>query len=247
MQLNSPKKKIRKEACLTISNITAGTREQIQAVIEANIILPLVHLLATAEFDIKKEAAWSISNAIEGGSPEQSRYLVQQGFIKPLCDLLTCNDPRLLTVALEGIENVLKAGEHEAPSLGGANPYTSFVDEAEGLEKLKKLQDHSDKDVCKKAKHIFETYMVTRNQAIQLLSRNETDGLCCLAWHAAAKEVPLSINLEGVKASPDTLAIACWALSPSVTSLSLKGTDLTAKGLSGCAGCCEAARRLLLC
>ena len=34
------------------------------------------------------------------------RYLVTQGCIKPLCDLLTCNDPRLVTVALEGIENV---------------------------------------------------------------------------------------------------------------------------------------------
>jgi hypothetical protein len=62
------------------------------------------------------------------------------------------------------------------------------------------------------------------------LSRNEADGLCCLAWHAAAKEVPLSINLEDVKASPETLASACWALSPSVTSLSLKGTELTANG-----------------
>jgi len=62
------------------------------------------------------------------------------------------------------------------------------------------------------------------------MSRDEADGLCCLAWHAAAKEVPLSINLEGVKASPETLAVACWALSPSVTSLSFKGTDLTANG-----------------
>ena len=35
-----------------------------QAVIEAGVISPLVHLLQTAEFDIKKEAAWAISNAI---------------------------------------------------------------------------------------------------------------------------------------------------------------------------------------
>jgi len=62
------------------------------------------------------------------------------------------------------------------------------------------------------------------------MSRDEADGLCCLAWHAAANEVPLSINLEGVKASPETLAVACWALSPSVSSLSFKGTDLTANG-----------------
>ncbi|CAH2068750.1 unnamed protein product [Thlaspi arvense] len=67
------KKSIKKEACWTVSNITAGTRSQIQAVIQANIILPLVHLLENAEFDIKKEAAWAISNATSGGTPEQIR------------------------------------------------------------------------------------------------------------------------------------------------------------------------------
>jgi len=151
--LNSPKKGIRKEACWAISNIMAGTREQIQAVIEANVIPPLTHLFDTAEFGTKKEVAWSISNATSGGSPEQIRYLVQQGCIKPLCDLLTCNDPRLVTVALEGIENVLKAGKQEELSHGGTNPYTTVVDEAEGIDKLKQLQDHS------KAMHILETYM----------------------------------------------------------------------------------------
>jgi len=155
--LNSPKKGIRKEACWTISNITAGTREQIQAVIESNIIPPLVLLLATAEFDIKKEAAWSISNATSGGSTDQIKYLVTQGCIKPLCDLLICNDPRLVTVALEGIENVLKAGEQDGAATG-TNPYASYVDEADGLEKLEKLQEHNNEDVFKKAVHILESY-----------------------------------------------------------------------------------------
>lgn len=45
-----------------------------QAVIEAGIIAPLVHLLQNAEFDIKKEAAWAISNATSGGSPDQIKY-----------------------------------------------------------------------------------------------------------------------------------------------------------------------------
>jgi HEAT repeat protein len=155
--LNSPKKGIRKEACWTISNITAGTREQIQSVIDANIVPPLVLLLATAEFDIKKEAAWSISNATSGGSNEQIKYLVTQGCIKPLCDLLICNDPRLVTVALEGIENVLKAGEADG-AVTGTNPYASYVDEADGLEKLEKLQEHNNEDVFKKAVHILENY-----------------------------------------------------------------------------------------
>ena len=71
--------------------------------------MPLVHMLGEAEFDIKKEAAWAISNATSGGRHDQIKYLVNAGAIKPLCDLLTCSDPRIVTVALEGIENILKA------------------------------------------------------------------------------------------------------------------------------------------
>ncbi|KAE8665493.1 Importin subunit alpha-1b [Hibiscus syriacus] len=50
------KKSIKKEACWTISNITAGNVDQIQAVIEAGHIGPLVHLLQNAEFEIKERS-----------------------------------------------------------------------------------------------------------------------------------------------------------------------------------------------
>lgn len=43
----------------------------LQSVVEAGIIGPLVNLLQNAEFEIKKEAAWAISNATSGGSHEQ--------------------------------------------------------------------------------------------------------------------------------------------------------------------------------
>ena len=102
------KKSIKKEACWTLSNITAGTKDQIQAVLDAGIIPPLVNLLATAEFDIKKESAWAISNATSGGTRDQIKYLVQTGCIRPLCDLLTCTDTRIVSIALEGLENILK-------------------------------------------------------------------------------------------------------------------------------------------
>lgn len=104
--LASPKKGIRKEACWAISNITAGNKDQIQAVIDNNIIPPLIQLLTNAEFDIRKEAAWAISNATSGGSPQQITFLVTQGCIRPLCDLLTVNDAKIVTIALEGLENV---------------------------------------------------------------------------------------------------------------------------------------------
>ena len=153
------KKSIKKEACWTISNITAGTKEQIQAVIETGIIGPLVHLLQTAEFDIKKEAAWAISNATSGGTHDQIRHLVEQGAIKPMCDLLLVNDSRIVTVALEGLENILKVGESiKEQGLSPNNAFADMIDEAEGLDKIEGLQNHENQDIYEKAVKVLETY-----------------------------------------------------------------------------------------
>ncbi|KAI4310932.1 hypothetical protein MLD38_035875 [Melastoma candidum] len=154
------KKSIKKEACWTISNITAGNKDQIQAVIEANIIAPMVHLLQNAEFDIKKEAAWAISNATSGGSLEQIKFLVSQGCMKPLCDLLICPDPRIVTVCLEGLENILKVGEAEKNlgNSGDVNIYAQMIEDVEGLEKIENLQSHDNTEIYEKAVKILETY-----------------------------------------------------------------------------------------
>ncbi|CAM9323359.1 unnamed protein product [Chrysoparadoxa australica] len=157
--LSSPKKGIRKEACWTISNITAGNKDQIQAVIQANIIPPLVKLLGTAEFDIsRKEAAWAISNATSGGNPEQIKYLVKQGCIPPLLELLEVQDAKIVTVALEGLENILKIGATEAEAGGGENPMVIYIHEANGLDKIEQLQMHSNSNIYEKALKIIETY-----------------------------------------------------------------------------------------
>ncbi|XP_010268071.1 PREDICTED: importin subunit alpha-1-like [Nelumbo nucifera] len=162
------KKSIKKEACWTISNITAGNKDQIQAVIDAQIIGPLVQLLHTAEFDIKKEAAWAISNATSGGSHDQIKYLVNQGCIKPLCDLLVCPDPRIVTVCLEGLENILKVGESEKNlgNTGGVNVYAQLIDEAEGLDKIENLQIHDNSEIYEKAVKILETYWLEEQDEI---------------------------------------------------------------------------------
>ena len=138
----------------------------LQAVIDANIIPPLVSLLGTAEFDIKKEAAWAISNATSGGTHDQIKYLVNQGCIKPLCDLLTCPDPRIVTVSLEGLENILKVGEQEKDvgNSGGINLYARYIDEAEGLEKIENLQTHDNNEIYEKAVKILETYWLEEDE-----------------------------------------------------------------------------------
>ncbi|EGG14258.1 putative importin subunit alpha B [Cavenderia fasciculata] len=162
--LTNPKKAIKKEACWTISNITAGNKKQIQDVIDANIIPALVNLLKNAEFEIKKEAAWAISNATSGGSPQQIEYLVRQGCIPPLCELLRCNDARIINVALEGIENILQSGKKE--SQNGTNLYYEYVEDAGGVNKINELQNHKLKDTYERAHRICTNYFDEDNGSV---------------------------------------------------------------------------------
>lgn len=88
------------------------------------------------------------------------RFLADQGCIKPLCDLLTCPDPRIVTVILEGLENILKVGEEELNqgNTGGYNIYAQMIDDAEGLEKIENLQSHDNNEIYEKAVKILSMY-----------------------------------------------------------------------------------------
>lgn len=153
------KKSIRKEACWTISNITAGNRDQIQCIIDNGLIPPVINLLQTGDFDIKKEAAWAISNATSGGSPQQIEYLVSCGCIKPMVDLLNVSDTKIIGVALESMENILKVGKAKQEEQGlQENPCCTLIEQAEGLSRIESLQEDPNEEVYAKAMHILETY-----------------------------------------------------------------------------------------
>jgi len=162
--LSASKESIRKEACWTISNITAGNRQQIQAVIDANIFPVLIEIQSKAEFKTRKEAAWAITNATSGGTAEQVRFLVQQGCIPPLCDLLTVMDSKIVQVALNGLENILRFGEQEAKNTGGSNPYAVIIEEVFGLDKIEFLQSHENMEIYQKAFDIIERYFGTEEE-----------------------------------------------------------------------------------
>ncbi|KAI9785363.1 MAG: Importin alpha subunit (Karyopherin alpha subunit) (Serine-rich RNA polymerase I suppressor protein) [Geoglossum umbratile] len=193
--LGSTKDGIRKEACWTISNITAGNSNQIQAVIDANIIPPLINLLSNGDFKTRKEACWAISNATSGGlqKPEQIRYLVQQGCIKPLCDLLVCPDNKIIQVALDGLENILKVGDmdkehNEANGGDNINRYALFIEEAGGMEKIHESQNNANEEIYMKAYNIIEKYFSDEDDAggdiSEVAPQGHADGTFSFGAHA---------------------------------------------------------------
>ena len=158
--LNSIKPVIQKEACWTISNITAGNASQVQAVIDAKLMPRIIHLLGTAEFRIRKEACWAVSNATATrfNRPDQVRYLVEVGCLKPLCDILIAGDPKIIQVALDALSNILEVGEQDGMNFENQNQYAIMIEEVGGVDRIFDLQSHENLEIYQKAKKILDRF-----------------------------------------------------------------------------------------
>ena len=111
--------------------------------------------MQTADFKTRKEAAWAISNATSGGRPEQIRFIVEAGCIQPLCDILGVGDNKMVEVALDALENILRVGK----DLGGGtgNPYADTIEECQGLDKIEAVQENPLEKLYQKAYTIIKT------------------------------------------------------------------------------------------
>lgn len=61
--------------------------------------------------DIKREALWALSNCTSKSEPKQFQELVNKGILRALTTCLYLNERKALSVALEGIANVLECGK----------------------------------------------------------------------------------------------------------------------------------------
>ncbi|CAI9103826.1 OLC1v1002397C1 [Oldenlandia corymbosa var. corymbosa] len=141
---------ITKEACLTVSAITAGDEKQIQALIDAKLIEPLVSLLKDEKSDAKKEAGQAVLDFVSGGTRNGIKLFGLKGFLKPLCDLLSCSDSWIVIVCLNGIETLCTPRQMETRG-GGLNFFARLIVESKGYDKIKGLMSHQHPEISEKA------------------------------------------------------------------------------------------------
>ena len=179
--LSSEKKTVKKEACWALSNVAAGTKSQISTLCAVpNLLAGVLQQLQTGAWDIRKEAAWVISNVCTGGTSSDVKAIAAAGAIQPLCDLLTVEDAKIVMVALDALEAILKTGNLEN------NEYASLVDEAEGLDKMEALQEHENVDIYEKAVHIIETYFGEEDEECENMAPATNENAKTFAFGAPA-------------------------------------------------------------
>lgn len=67
-------------------------------------------------------------------------------------------DVKIIQVALNGLENILKLGEQLARQTGAVNQYAVLLEECYGLDKIEFLQSHENIEIYDKAFGIIERY-----------------------------------------------------------------------------------------
>lgn len=139
---------LRKEACWAISNIVASNkRENIQAVIDNNLVPPLMNILSSDSVltNVKREACWATCNMLSSDSVslEQIKYFVSQGCLPPLAnEMLLSMDNNVVLISLEALLKVLQAGNLEQAKCRSAtacNIYADFIEEACGVSNINRL------------------------------------------------------------------------------------------------------------
>ena len=162
--LSHSKPNIVKEACWTISNITAGTTEQVEKVINEGIYKDIASILAGMDHKSQKEAAWVVTNTATSGQPQQiSKILSDNQILKPYCELLKVNDPRMLQVVLAGLTSFFQLAE----KLNSTESFCNLIEETGCLDALEDLQNHENGDIYKLSFTIIDNYF-SENEKTEL-------------------------------------------------------------------------------
>ena len=149
-------REIQKEACWTLSNIAAGTVDQIQCVVDSGSIPTLIQLASNEDVDaeVKSEACWVVLNATSCGSDAQIEYLVNEGCVSIIKSLLS--ESSMIMMALEGLERILQVGDARAKSTQGPNPYARAM----ACIQFKDLVHHASLAVSKRASRLWTEHFV---------------------------------------------------------------------------------------
>lgn len=113
---------------------------------------------------------------------------MDQGCIKPLCDLLNCGDPRVIQVSLDGLENILKVGEMDKQGQT-QNQMAMFIEMADGVDKIHQLQMHENAEIYKKAYNIIDKYFSEEEDEVAGLEP-EVDASGQFAFSGGEMNVP---------------------------------------------------------
>ena len=155
--------KIREESSLLISNIAAGTQEQITKLIESNYYQILYNIIKNEEESkVKANCLWAIYNFSLLKNEQYLLNIIHQGYIKLIKDRLSIDHGELLACGLEALETIIIFGEKNCSA--DTKIVENEILNLNIIENLKFLKNTSSEEiVLLKINKILEKYPETQN------------------------------------------------------------------------------------
>eukprot|EP00766_Chilomastix_caulleryi_P005900 gnl/Chilomastix_caulleri/764.p1 GENE.gnl/Chilomastix_caulleri/764~~gnl/Chilomastix_caulleri/764.p1 ORF type:complete len:221 (+),score=76.57 gnl/Chilomastix_caulleri/764:181-843(+) len=163
--LRSSKAAIIRETAWLVSNVSAGLPEHVQALSDSGVMEMIIPLVNSASKEIRREAVWAVSNATCEGSSSALIRMVENGVVEAIIAFFgnvivsERDSAHTVTVALEGLSNLLKAGANMNDSLENPdNSVAERVRKSGGINTLENLQTHKSSSVYEAAKGILDDF-----------------------------------------------------------------------------------------
>ncbi|KAI5168486.1 hypothetical protein PAEPH01_0174 [Pancytospora epiphaga] len=159
--------RIRKEICWMLSNVSAGTSEQILSILSSDLANLLIDAISRYELYVRKEASYAILNLLHfcSKNPEHLQPLLDNQVIQAIQLHLSAitNVPDLQGQALDAVRYALEAGEKIRAKFG-ENPVVRIMIESHIVDDIEELQDVSSRFVNQKAYNIIMDYFEGEEQ-----------------------------------------------------------------------------------
>nr|QBK91487.1 MAG: importin beta binding domain protein [Pithovirus LCPAC302] len=149
------KKNIRREITWTISNVVAGTHDQIQHIIDHNIIKDMLPLMKD-EWEIRKELLYVYIHIILFGTDEQKRYILNYDCIQYFCYELENRNSvgeSIILAILKSFYQLLDYGKKT-----GTDKIKDMIEEFGGLDVIEQLQNCENVKIYNESVKIIEKF-----------------------------------------------------------------------------------------
>eukprot|EP00249_Psilotum_nudum_P019946 c27487_g1_i5 orf=639-2306(-) len=151
---------LQKEAAWAVSNIAAGSLQHKQMLFCSEVLSPLLHLMATAVFDVRKEVAYALGNlcvtpmvgSVRIPEPilEHLTVLIDRGCLLGFISLVRSPDLEASRLGLQFLELVLRG----LPNGQG----TKLVEKVDGIAAMEALEYHENVELRNMANELIERY-----------------------------------------------------------------------------------------
>jgi hypothetical protein len=155
--LFDPQAQFRKECLWALSNISAGSKQQILFLFNSGIIKKIFLLCKDLDFNVVQEAVFIISNITYNSNFDMTLQLVDFNILEIISELINnTQEVGLLKFLLSSLDNILRKGANT--SLFKDNPFAKSFLEKGGIDILENLQNYKNEDIADYVTNILNNY-----------------------------------------------------------------------------------------